>query len=257
MVINNYVRKALLERKVTFGTWIQFDHSGIAEILANAGYDWIAVDCEHTDIDVKGFTDLARGMYGRGTIPLARVRENDILAIRQVLDAGAQGVIVPLINNAEEAKRAVAAAKYPPIGIRGFCFSRMNNYGENFDEYSKNANDNIIVVVMIESKEAVKNIDEILAVDGVDGVFIGPYDMSGSYGIAGQTSHPDIQRACKSVIDACQKHGKSSGLHVVKPVPEAIKKAIDDGFTFIALGVDTVFLNKASRAALKIAKSFI
>ncbi|MEN8256138.1 MAG: aldolase/citrate lyase family protein, partial [Verrucomicrobiota bacterium] len=224
---NNPVRKALLERKITLGSWIQIGHPAVAEILANDGFDWLAADCEHTDIDVEGFTQIARGMYGRGPVSMVRVRENDTLAIRQMLDAGAQGVIVPLVNNAEEAAKAVAAAKYPPQGVRGFAFSRMNNYGVDFDENAKTANDDIAVVVMIESREAVENIDGILEVDGVDGVFIGPYDMSGSYGIPGEPSHPLVQEGCAKVLSACEKAGKSAGLHVVFPSEENIKKVID------------------------------
>jgi len=256
-MITNPVRKALIERKVTFGTWIQLPYAGIAEILANAGYEWIAADCEHADIDMKEFIELARGMHGRGAMPLVRVRENDTLAIRRMLDGGAEGVIVPLVNTAEQARTAVAAAKYPPLGIRGYCFSRMNNYGEDFDQYAKEANDNIAVVVMIESKKAVENIDKILAVDGVDGVLIGPYDMSGSYGIPGQTSHPDISAACKAVIDACCRAGKSAGLHIVKVSPKAIQEALDAGFTFIVLGADVVFLSEAAGNVLKTARSIL
>jgi len=255
--MGNPVRQALLERKPTFGTWIQIGHAACGEILANAGYDWIAVDCEHTDIGVEGFTRVAQGMHGRGPVPLVRVRENDTLAIRQMLDAGAMGVIVPLVNNAEEAERAVKAAKYPPEGIRGYCFSRMNNYGLAFDEYVKSANDDIAVVVMIESKEAVENIDEILSVDGVDGTFIGPYDMSGSYGIAGQTSHALVVEGCQKIVKACEKHGKAAGLHVVKPTDEAIENAINDGFTFIALGIDTIFLAEGGVKALDVAKNAV
>lgn len=254
---NNAVRKALLERRPTIGTWIQIGHPVVGEIFGNAGFDWIAVDIEHTDIDVQGFTDVARGLYGRGAEPFVRVRENDTLAIRQVLDAGARGVIVPLINNAEEARQAVAAAKYPPQGIRGFCFSRMNDYGVAFDDYVQNANGDIAVVVMIESKEAIEEIDSILAVEGVDGVFIGPYDLSGSYGIPGQTRHPLVQGGCQKVLDACKSAGKSAGLHVVIPTEDNIAKALKDGFTFIAVGVDTVFLNDASRNALQIAKNVV
>jgi 2-keto-3-deoxy-L-rhamnonate aldolase RhmA len=194
-------------------------------------------------------------MYGRGPVPMIRVRENDTLVIRQALDMGAMGVIVPLVSTAEEARKAVSAAKYPPQGERGFCFSRMNNYGDNFSEYLQTANDDIAVVVMIESKEAIANIDDILAVDGVDGVFIGPYDLSGSYGIPGQTSHKLVQDGCTRVLEACKSAGKAAGLHVVIPTEESIKKAVNDGFTFIAVGVDTVFLNEASKKAFAIAKS--
>ena len=251
----NPVRKALLERTVTIGTWIQVGHPAIAEILANAGFDWIAADCEHTDIGVAEFAALARGMHGRGAVPLVRVRENDTLAIRQVLDMGAQGVIVPLVNSAVEAERAVAAAKYAPDGVRGFAFSRMNDWGADFSGYAEHANDDMAVVVMIESKEGVENIDEILGVDGVDGVFIGPYDMSGSYGLPGRTDDPVIQAACAEVAAACAKAGKSAGIHVVLPAVDAIEKAIADGFTFIAVGVDTVFLHEAAATALAAARA--
>lgn len=256
-MVSNPVRQALLERTPTFGTWIQLGHGGIAEVLANAGYDWIAADCEHTDIDVQGFTELARGMHGRGSVPLVRVRENDTLAIRQVLDAGALGVIVPLVNSAEDARRAVAAAKYPPNGVRGFAFSRMNDWGVQFQEYCRDANDAIAVVVMIESRQAVESIEAILAVDGVDGVFIGPYDLSGSFGLAGQTDHALVTGACNAVRDACVRHGKSAGIHLVTPTPDGIKRTLAEGFTFIALGVDTVFLDQAARAALGVARDCV
>jgi 2-dehydro-3-deoxyglucarate aldolase len=253
----NSIRRDLLAGNICIGSWIQMGpYPAIAEIMSNAGFDWLAVDCEHSDIDVEGFTSLARAMQGSGCAPLVRVRENDTLAIRQMLDAGAQGIIVPLVNSADEAKKAVAAAKYPPQGVRGFCFSRMNNYGVDFDEYVKTANDEIAVIVMIESKTAVEQIDDILAVDGVDGVFIGPYDLSGSYGLTGQTSHPTIHEACQKVLDACKAQGKASGIHIVYPTDEIVAKAIDDGFRFIAMGVDMVFLREGCSKAMSATKDF-
>ena len=250
----NPVRCALLERRLTLGTWIQINHPAAAEVLANAGFDWIAVDMEHTDIDNVGFAALARAMHGRRAVPLVRVRENDTLAIRQVLDLGAQGVIVPLVHTAADAERAVRAAKYPPHGVRGFCFSRMNNWGADFATYAATANDDIAVVVMIESREGVENIDAILAVAGVDGVFIGPYDLSGSYGVPGQTAHQKVQAGCRHVLDACRRASKAAGIHVVIPDEAAITKAIADGYTFIALGMDTVFLGAGAHNALASAK---
>ena len=250
----NPVRRALLDRCVTLGTWIQMPCPVSAEILSNAGFDWIAADMEHTDIDVREFTDLARGMHGRGAVPFARVRTNDLLAIRQVLDMGAQGVLVPLVNSPDEARRAVEAAKYPPLGVRGFCFSRMNNWGVDFDTYIRCANDDVAVVVMIESREAVEAIDDILTVPGVDGIFIGPYDMSGSYGIPGKTTDPVIRKACRSVAEACARAGKSAGQHVVIPSRDGIARALDEGFTFLAVGVDTVFLSQGSRDALSLTR---
>jgi 2-keto-3-deoxy-L-rhamnonate aldolase RhmA len=254
MKIQNPVKRALSDRSVTFGTWIQIGHPGIAEVLANSGFDWIAADCEHGDIESQGFTNLIRGMYGRGPLPLVRVRENDTLVIRQVLDAGAQGIIVPLVNTAEQARKAVEAARFPPQGIRGFAFFRANDWGANFDEYAATANQNIAVVAMIESKEAVENIDDILAVDGIDGVFIGPYDMSGSYGVLGQISHPMMVEAFERVANACKRARKTAGLHIVLPSKEKIEQAIADGFTFIAVGMDNVFLDQGARSALQIAR---
>ncbi|NQT92671.1 MAG: 2,4-dihydroxyhept-2-ene-1,7-dioic acid aldolase [Lentisphaerae bacterium] len=246
----NPVRQALLERTLSVGTWIQIGEAAVAEVLAHAGFDWIAADCEHTDIGPAGFAAVARGMYGRGPVPFARVRENDTLAIRQVLDLGAQGVIVPMVNTADEAERAVRAAKFPPRGVRGYSFSRMNDWGGTFDEYAARANDDTAVVVMIETRESAENIDAILDVEGIDGVFIGPYDMSGSCGVPGQTSHPDVKASCARVIEACRNAGKSAGIHVVIPTGETIRQAVDEGFTFIALGGDTVFLGRGAKEAL-------
>ena len=254
-VIDNPFRKALLERKVTIGSWIQINNATSAEVLSRAGYEWIGVDIEHTDIDITSLTGLLRGMYGRGAVPVARVATNEVMAIRRALDMGVQGVLVPLVNTPEDAQRAVAAAKYPPQGVRGFAFCRANNWGVDFQEYADSANDEIAVVVMIESRQGVENIDAILAVDGVDGVFIGPYDMSGSYGIPGQTQDPIVLDACRQVVQACERAQKSAGLHIVLPTAESIRQAIGDGFTLICLGVDTVFIDQAARAARALALS--
>jgi len=246
----NKVKEALIKKELTIGSWIQTGSPAAAEIIANAGYDWVAVDCEHSDIAINEFVSIARGIYGRGPVTMARVRENDTLAIRQVLDMGAEGIIVPMVNNAKEAQKAVSAAKYPPAGIRGFGYARVNGWGVDFDAYAQKANEDIAVVVMIESKEAVDNIDEILKVEGVDGTFIGPYDMSGSYGCVGKTDDPCILRACDKVVNACIKHNKAPGKHIVLPNEENVADAIKKGFTFIALGADIVFLNNGARNAL-------
>lgn len=245
------IRKKIISGQLCIGSWVQTGDMAVSEIMANAGYDWIAMDCEHTDIDTKEFAGCVRAMNGYDCAPMARVKENSIMAIRSVLDAGAQGVIVPLINTKQQAEKAVSAAKYPPIGVRGFAYCRANKWGVEFDIYAKNANDEITVIVMIESKQAVENIEEILSVTGVDGVFIGPYDMSGSYGIAGQTEHDIVKQACKKVAMACKKSNKAAGQHIVNPTKENVKAAIDEGFTFIALGMDTVFIEKGAKQAIE------
>jgi 2-keto-3-deoxy-L-rhamnonate aldolase RhmA len=250
-------RKALLERRVTIGTWLQINNPTAAEVLANAGYEWIAIDIEHTDIDIVSLTALLRGMYGRGAAPIARVATNDVMDIRRALDVGAAGVLVPFVSTPDQARRAVAAAKYPPQGVRGFSFCRANNWGVDFVAEARSANDRTSVIVMVESVEGVENVEEIVAVDGIDAIFIGPYDLSGSYGMPGQTQAPIVQAACRRVVQACERAGKAVGLLVVRPAPEAVQQAIDDGFTLICLGIDTVFLDEGARAARALALSVL
>jgi len=196
-------------------------------------------------------------MFGRGVLPLVRVRENNTLSIRQALDNGAGGVIVPMINNHTEAKKAVVSAKYPPDGIRGYAFSRANKYGLEFDQYVKSANEETLVIVMIETKSAVANAWDIIRTNGVDGVFIGPYDLSGSYGVPGNINHPDVIEGQKEVLEMCKGAGKAAGIHLVSPDEQSVKKAIEDGFTFIALSMDTVFLSNAASGLLNLAKPFL
>lgn len=257
MIRGNEVRKKLIDGGISFGTWMQIGHPAVAEILAECGYEWIAADCEHSEITIEGVTSLARAMYGRNSLPMVRVKENDTLAIRQVLDSGVKGIFVPLINTAEEAHKAVAATRYPPDGVRGFAYYRANDYGLNFKDYAETSNEEILVVVMIETKQAVKNIEEIVAVPGIDGVLIGPYDLSGSFGIPGQVDSPLIRDAGKRVIRACIDSGKAAGIHIVTPDSEKIQIALSDGYRLIALGMDNVFLMNQAGTYLKTAKSII
>ena len=242
-------RSALLEQQLLVGSWIQIACPTSAEILSNGDFDWIGIDMEHSDIGMTELTGILRALHSRRAAPVVRVQTNDVLEIRKVLDLGAAGVLVPLVNSAEEATAAAAAAKYPPKGIRGYAFSRMNDWGINFEQYARIANHEVAVIVMIETKTGVEHVREIVAVDGVDAVFIGPYDMSGSYGVPGETDGQLVSSACSRVIDACKKAKKSVGLHVVKPTRKSVQKALDDGYNLVCLGVDVVFLEHGSRTA--------
>lgn len=250
-------RQKLLDREVTLGSWLQINNPTAAEVLANVGWDWIAIDIEHTDIDVVSLTALLRGMYGRGVAPIARVSTNDVIEIRRALDVGAQGVLVPFVSTAEGARKAVSAAKYPPWGVRGYSFSRANDWGTRFKEDVQTANDETVVITMIESREGVENINEIVAVEGLDAIFIGPYDLSGSYGIPGQTQDPVLQDACRRVVEACERAGKAVGLLVVHPTEDVVRAAIQGGYTLPCLGIDTVFLDEGARATRELALSIL
>lgn len=255
MIRGNAVRRKILEGGISIGTWMQIGHPAVAEILSECGFEWIVADCEHSEIMIDGVASLARAMYGRNSLPMVRVQENDTLAIRQVLDAGVKGVFVPLINTAEEARKTVAATRYPPEGIRGFAYYRANDYGLNFNDYAETANEETLVVVMIETKQAVENIEEIVAVSGIDGVLIGPYDLSGSYGIPGQVDNSIIREAGKKVVKACIESGTAAGIHIVAPDKNKIEDALSDGFRLIALGMDNVFMMNQARENFEIAES--
>ncbi len=251
--MHNPFREALLERRLTIGTWLQTSHPAVSEVLSSAGYGWLCVDCEHTEMGPEQVIAHARAM--RGPVPLARVQSCDTLVIRRALDMGVMGVVVPLVDTPEQAAQAVSAAKYPPQGVRGFAYHRGNNWGVDFQTYAQQANDQIAVVVMIESRRAVENIDAILAVPGVDAVFVGPYDMSGSYGCTGDVNNPVIRNACQSVVKACRRAGKSAGLHVVIPTEQAITAALADGFNMLAVGTDLVFLRQSAVAAIQVTQA--
>lgn len=247
----NRVKQAFAAGRPCIGSWIQTGSPVAAEILAAAGFDWIAVDCEHSSITVDAMSDVMRAI-GNRAVPLVRVQTNAPLDIRRALDMGAGGVIVPMIQSGAEARAAVAAAKYPPVGARGFGYCRANDWGERFDEYAAKANDDTVVIAMIETKAGVDNAEEIISAEGIDGVFIGPYDLSGSLGVTGQVTHPSVLRACERVAAVCKKYGKAAGQHIVRPDRAQVKRAVESGFGFIALGADIVFLSGGAVAARRL-----
>lgn len=242
-----------MSTKPSFGSWLQIGHPANAEILAKAGFEWLALDCEHGEADEADIGNFCRTCRQYHVKPFVRVRECAVLPIRRALDLGATGVIVPLVNTRSQAIEAVAAANYPPEGVRGFAWHRGNSWGVDFDDYATNFRPTVIV--MIESKEAVENIDAIMSVHGVDGCLIGPYDMSGSYGIVGQTGHKLIIDACDKVAKACVGTGKMAGSHIVTPDENNVRTALAQGFSFIALGMDTSFLLNGAKQALGMIKN--
>jgi len=241
------IRGALKQRRLTVGSWLQLGSPAAAEILADVGYEWLGLDCEHTSADTATIEAVCRAVYGRGPALLVRVPQCDTMEIRKALDVGAHGVIVPMVHSVDEARRAVAAAKYPPEGVRGYCFGRMNEWGSDFEAYVRTANDKIAVVLMIESREGVENVEKIAAVPGVDGLFIGPYDLSGSYGVVGQMNHPSVLNGRKKVVEASRQAGIAAGIHLVRATEAAFQEAVADGFTFICLDGDIIFLDRAAR----------
>lgn len=243
------IKEKLKTGQPLMGSWVQSGSPVIAEIMADRGFDFICADMEHTDLNEAEFTHIARAV-GQKAAVFARVRENDNIAIRRLLDCGAEGIIVPMVNTEQDARNAVASMKYPPDGIRGFAFVRANGWGQDFDRYVAEANEKLVLIVMIETAQAVTNIDAILSVEGVDGVLIGPYDLSGSYGIVGQIKHPTVLKAKNTVLESCKQHQKAAGQHIVMPTCDNIRQAVEEGYTFLALGMDTFFVAQAADQVL-------
>ncbi len=252
--MKNKLREALLSRKLSLGAWMQIGHTAVAEILACAGFDWVCVDLEHGAIGLETMAGIFRTLDAYECVPVARVPKNDPIWIRRSLDAGARGLIIPMVNTAEEAGAAIREAKYPPRGLRGFGYSRANMHGAEFDAYIAEANDEIAMIMQIEHKDAIDNLDVILEVDGVDGLFVGPLDLSASMGITGHLDHPDMTGALQEYRDACDAHKVAAGMHIVEPDDESIRKATDEGYNLLALGLDNVFIRQAATDALQAAR---
>jgi len=244
------LKKALQENKQTYGSWISLAHPVIPEILASAGFDWLVIDMEHSSIDLKDLVPIITAIEGKGCVPLVRVGENSPNLIKRVMDAGSYGVIVPNVNNAEEAQAAVAAVKYPPSGRRGVGLYRAQAYGREFEAYKKWLERESIIVVQIEHIKAVENIDEIFAVKGIDAFMIGPYDLSGSLGRPGDFKDKDVQVALKRVMEAAARHKIPAGYHSVSSDPAEAQRRRKEGYKFLAFSVDTIFLSDASHDAL-------
>ena len=237
----NKIRKKLRNNDVSIGSWIQLNSPDVAEIMGQTAFDWVAVDMEHGSIAHSDLPNIFRALELGGTLPIARIAEGTLSNCKQALDAGAGGIIAPMIMDAEQLEQIINWCCWPPKGIRGVGYSRANLYGKNFDSYRNEAQAPLIIA-QIEHIKAVDNLESILSVGGLDATIIGPYDLSASMGLTGDLEHPDVIIACKKVIEISKKLGIPSGMHVVDPNKEKLKIATDNGYSFIAYSLDAVFL---------------
>ncbi len=241
--MENKIKSLLKQGKQTAGAWLQMTSPFSAEIMARAGFDWLIVDMEHAPGDFLNLASQLQAMGETGCVPFVRAPWNDPVAIKRILDTGVMGVLIPYVNTAEEAKNAVAACKYPPEGIRGLAGSpRAAYFGQNSMDYLKDANDEILVIIAVETGEAIDNLDEILAVEGLDGIFVGPMDLATSMGYFGDPSHPEVQQAIATVEKKTLKAGKYLG--TIGGSWEQAKEKYDRGYQFLMLMSDSVDLAK-------------
>jgi len=240
---NTRLKTMLKNRDLTIGSWITIGHPAIPDILAQAGFDWLVIDIEHTTIDLSMVQDLISIIQSHNIAALVRVSKSEEVVIKRVLDAGADGIIVPMICSADDAYKAIEYAKYPPVGKRGVGLARAQGYGTSFDDYLDWLKNHLVVIAQIEHIEGIKQLDSILMVEGLDGTIVGPYDLSGSLGIPGQYNEPSVIEALRVYEQASKKYSKSMGYHVIEPDCKKLKEKIHQGYNFIAFSTDFFFMS--------------
>jgi 2-keto-3-deoxy-L-rhamnonate aldolase RhmA len=240
--------RARLKRHDTLlGTMVTLPSAATAEILADLGFDWLFIDGEHGPLETADLVTILQ-VAGQKTACVVRVPEAAEAPIKKALDLGADGIIVPQVNTAEQAASVVRFARYAPEGSRGIGLARAHGYGQRFGEYLATANREIAVIVQAEHALAVENIDAIVRVAGIDAVLLGPYDLSASLGKTGRVDDPVVVDAIRRVTDACRAAKMPLGYFGVTAA--AVRPYVAQGYTLIVAGVDTLFLGNAAKALL-------
>ncbi|MBO9514540.1 MAG: HpcH/HpaI aldolase/citrate lyase family protein [Variovorax sp.] len=246
----NPFKQALAEKRAQIGLWLGLADSYSAEICAGAGFDWLLIDGEHSPNGLQSVLQQAQaiaaypGVNAIARVPLGHGDAGTAL-IKQYLDLGVQTILVPMVDTPAQAEAIVRAMRYPPQGIRGMGGARASGWGR-FPAYAKEANDRVCLLVQVESREALANVDAIAAVDGVDGVFIGPADLSASMGYVGNSNHPDVQAAIEDTLARIGRAGKAAG--ILTPDETLAKRYLELGALFVAVGLDTNLLVRTTTA---------
>jgi 4-hydroxy-2-oxoheptanedioate aldolase len=240
----NTFKAAINSGQKQIGLWSSLCSNIATEIIAGSGFDWIVLDIEHAPNEVPGLLSQLQAMATSVTEPVVRVPWNDAVVIKRVLDIGARSLLIPFVQNAEEARRAVAATRYPPLGIRGVSVGpRANRYGR-VAGYHHVAHESVCVLVQIETRNALGQIEAIAAVEGVDGIFIGPSDLAADLGHLANPKHPEVQAA---IADACSRiHAAGKAAGMLTGDPEEACQYLANGFTFVAMGSDAGVLAQAT-----------
>lgn len=255
--MNTKIRRQMFINDISFGSWITFTSTASAEIMAKAGFNWLAIDLEHSPIGIERAQELIQVIELNGTIPLVRLSNNDPIQIKRVMDAGAYGIIVPNVIGPEDVLAAIRATRYPPVGSRGVGLARAQGYGASFENYKSKINKESIVIVQIENKDAVENIEDIFKINGLTGAMIGPYDLSGSYGVPGALNHPLVKKAESRILEAAKKAKIPCGTHIVFPDKEELRRRVKLGYNIIAFGVDMIFMLKGCEDAVSAVKAIV
>jgi len=235
-MIPNRFRQDLLQGKTLIGCWSALCSPITTEVLGVAGFDWLLLDGEHAPNDVTTFVPQLMALKGSRSAPVVRPQFNDPVVIKRLLDIGFYNFLIPFVETQQQAELAVASTRYPPAGIRGVSVSHRSNMFGTVPDYFNSINDNIAVMVQIESQQGVDNLDAIAAVDGIDGIFVGPSDLAAGMGHLGNAGHPDVQAAIRHIFARAKAHGKASG--ILAPVEADARRYLEWGATFVAVGSD-------------------
>jgi 4-hydroxy-2-oxoheptanedioate aldolase len=242
----NQLKRALREGRPQIGLWSSLSSYITVEVLADSGFDWLLLDTEHSPNELAMVHGQLQAMVGGTATPVVRPAWNDTVLIKRLLDVGVQSLLIPMVQDADEARRAVAATRYPPEGVRGLgTTTRANRYGRVKD-YLKRAHDELLVMVQIETRVALGHLEAIAAVEGVDGLFIGPSDLSADIGHLGNSGHPEVRAAIDDAIGRIRKVGKIAG--ILTPLEDYARHCLDIGCLFVAVGSDVGILARQSEA---------
>jgi 4-hydroxy-2-oxoheptanedioate aldolase len=254
MIKENRVKKLLKEGKSVIGTFVKITDPCTIELLSNAGFDFVVIDNEHTSMNKETVVNLIRMTDSTGIVPITRVRENSRSQILQALDAGSSGVMVPETGTKEDVELVVSRTKYAPLGNRGYSASqRSANYGMmNPKDYSELSNAQTMVVVYCETMEAINNLDEMLAVENVDVLFVGPFDLTQALGVIGEPNHPKVLAAIEMIVKKTRAAGKAAG--IIAADAEKAKALIALGFQMIVVGSDQNFIQTLGKQYVKAIK---
>ena len=243
------IRSRLKNGGLSVGSWMQLSDSSVAEIMGASNFDWVAVDMEHGNISHHELPNIFRALELGNTLPLVRVAEGEPRDCKQALDAGAGGVIIPMVESADQLIAVRDACCWPPAGTRGVAFSRANLFGKNFEAYQIESQQPLLIA-MIENIRALNNIEEILLVEGLDAILIGPYDLSASLGLTADFEHPDFLLARNTILSHAKEKNIAAGIHVVNPSSSELKSRVNEGYRFLAYSIDSVMLRKETEQDL-------
>ena len=241
-------RDRLLKGERLIGTLLSLPSPELAEIASDAGFDWLFLDMEHGSLEIRDVLRMVQATR-EPCYPLVRIPENDEMWFKKALDTGAAGIIVPHVNSAEDAARAVHFGKYPPEGGRSVGFSRANRYGARFQENVETANAETVIVAQVEHIDGVRAIEAVLDVGGVDAVFVGPYDLSASLGKPGRIQDPDVRDALRTLSAACARRRVPAGIFSLDLAGSV--KALEEGYTLLCSGIDIGLFSQAAGAILR------